>query len=147
MIAALSDFRGQIQSRDLVRLLNLAAIESVNDTRWQDRILVPEAIKGALPECSTEKIAEIELENTALKDVFTKLRGLGEEDRKIPFTREQLKLSVEEMKILEDNGVVIREKDDYYMPEIFRLGLGFALTATGRPAVMSLARRAAKHGI
>lgn len=146
VIAALSDFRGQIQSRDLVRLLNLAARESVNDDRSQDRILIPKAIKAALPECSTEKIAEIELENTALKDIFTKLRGLGEEDRKIPFTREQLQLSVEEMKILEDNGVVIREKDDYYMPEIFRLGLGFSLTATGRPAVMSLARRAAKQG-
>lgn len=146
VIAALSDFRGQIQSRDLVRLLHLAAKESVNDNRWQDRILVPTAIKSALPECSTEKIKEIELENTALKDVFTKLRDLFEEERKIPFTREQLRLSVEEMKILEDNGVVIREKDDYYMPEIFRLGLGFSLTATGRPAVMSLARRAAKQG-
>lgn len=146
VIAALSDFRGQIQSRDLVRLLNLAARESVNDIRWQDRILVPAAIKGALPECSTEKIAEIELENTALKEVFTKLRGLGEEERKIPFTREQLQLSIEEMKILEDNGIVIREKDDYYMPEIYRLGLGFSLTAVGRPAVMSLARRAAKQG-
>ncbi|MBD2777489.1 MinD/ParA family ATP-binding protein [Iningainema tapete] len=146
VIAALSDFRGQIQSRDLVRLLHLAAKESVNDDRWLDRILVPKAIKAALPECSTEKIAEIELENTALKDIFTKLRGLGEEERKIPFTREQLQLSVGEMKILEDNGVVIREKDDYYMPEIFRLGLGFSLKATGHPAVMSLARRAAKQG-
>lgn len=74
------------------------------------------------------------------------MRGLGEEERKIPFAREQLQLSIEEMKILEDNGVVIREKDDYYMPEIYRLGLGFSLTAVGRPAVMSLARRAAKQG-
>ncbi|GAB1540640.1 hypothetical protein NUACC21_33090 [Scytonema sp. NUACC21] len=75
------------------------------------------------------------------------MRELYEEERKIPFTREQLRLSVEEMKILEENGVVIREKDDYYMPEIFRLGLHFSLTAIGRPAVMSLARRAAKQGI
>ncbi|MUG98038.1 hypothetical protein F7734_39300 [Scytonema sp. UIC 10036] len=146
VIAALSDFRGQIQSRDLVRLLHLAAQESVNDRRYSDRILIPAAIRAALPECSTKKIEEIEQENTALKDVFTKLRELFEEERKIPFTRDQLRLTVEEMKILEDNGVVIREKDDYYMPEIFRLGLGFSLTATGRPAVMSLARRAAKQG-
>lgn len=146
MLAALSDFRGQIQSRDLVRLLHLAAKASVNDTRWQDRILVPAAIKGALPECSTEKIKEIELENNALKDVFTKLRDLLEEERKIPFTKEQLRLSLEEMKILEENGVIIREKDDYYMPEIFRLGLNFSLTAVGRPAIMSLARRAARQG-
>ncbi|MBD2503209.1 KGGVGR-motif variant AAA ATPase [Anabaena azotica] len=146
VLAALSDFRGQIQSRDLVRLLHLAAKASVDDTKWQDRILVPPGIKGALRECSIEKIKEIELENTALKDVFTKLRDLYEEERKIPFTREQLRLSIEEMKILEENGVIIREKDDYYMPEIFRLGLNFSLTAVGRPAIMYLARRAARQG-
>lgn len=145
VITVLSDFRGQIQSRDLVRILNLAARGSVNDTKWQDRILIPAGIKNALPECSKEKIDEIEKENTALKDVFTKLRNLPEEKRKIPFTREQVLLTVEEMKILEENGVVIREKDDYYMPEIFRLGLRFSLTAAGRPAVMSLERRAAKQ--
>ncbi|XZO03565.1 MAG: KGGVGR-motif variant AAA ATPase [Microcoleus sp.] len=141
-LAALSDFRGQIQARDLVRLLHLAAQKSVDDTRWEDRILVPTAIKGALPECSSEKIQEIENENTSLKNVFAKLRKLPAENRKIPFTREMMELSVEEMKILEDNGVVIRENDEYYMPEIFRWGLGFSLTATGRPRIIALARRA-----
>jgi hypothetical protein len=145
VIAALSDFRGQIQSRDLVRLLYLAARASKNDIRWQDRILVPTAIRGALPECSQNKIEEIEQENTALKDVFTKLRELTEENRKIPFSREEFALSIEEMKTLEDNGAVIREQDEYYMPEIFRLGLGFSLTAGWRPKVMALARRAAKQ--
>ncbi|MEH2052024.1 KGGVGR-motif variant AAA ATPase [Nostoc sp.] len=145
VITVLSDFRGQIQSRDLVRILNLAARGSVNDTKWQDRILIPAGIKNALPECSKEKIEEIEQENTDLKDVFTKLRNLPEEKRKIPFTREQVLLTVEEMKILEENGVVIREKDDYYMPAIFRLGLRFSLTAAGRPPVMSLERRAARQ--
>jgi hypothetical protein len=142
VIAAISDLRGQIQARDLVRLLHLAAKESVNDSRWQDRILIPTAIKGALLECSQNKIGEIEIENTALKDVFTKLRSLPKEKRKIPFTRDMMELSVEEMKILEDNGVVIRENDEYYMPEIFRLGLEFSMTAGGRPRIIALARRA-----
>ncbi|MEG4290310.1 AAA family ATPase [Microcoleus sp. C2C3] len=145
-LAALSDFRGQIQARDLVRLLHLAAKGSVNDTRFQDRILVPPAIKGALPECSHEKIQEIENENTSLKNVFAKLRDLPEANRKIPFIRDTIQLSLEEMKILEDNGVVIREKDEYYMPEIFRLGLGFVLTAAGRPKVIALARRPGQGG-
>jgi len=145
-LAALSDFRGQIQARDLVRLLHLAAKKSVNDTHWQDRILVPNAIKGALPECSREKIQEIENENTSLKKVFAKLRDLPEANRKIPFIRDTIQLSLEEMKILEDNGVVIREKDEYYMPEIFRLGLGFLLTAAGRPKVIALARRPGQGG-
>ena len=87
-------------------------------------------------------LQEIENENTSLKNVFAKLRNLRAENRKIPFTREMMELSVEEMKILEDNGVVIRENDEYYMPEIFRLGLGFSLTATGRPRIIALARRA-----
>lgn len=41
-----------------------------------------------------------------------------------------------------DNGVVIQEKDEYYMPEIFRYGLKFTLKSGARPRVLSLARRA-----
>lgn len=141
-IAALSDFNGQIQSRDLVRLLNIAAEKSINDPKWQDRILVPNAIRHALPECSENKIKEIEIENTALKNIFTKLRELPEATRKIPFTREETQLSTEEIKTLVNNGVVIREGDEYYMPEIFRLGLEFALKGGARPRVLYLARRA-----
>lgn len=142
VLAALSDFNGQIQSRDLVRFLKIAAEKSMNDTRWQDRILIPKAIRDALPECSEEKISEIEIENTALKNIFTKLRDLKESNRKIPFTREAANLSPEEIKTLLDNGVVIQEKDEYYMPEIFRYGLNFGLKGGARPRVLSLARRA-----
>lgn len=146
VIAALSDFRGQIQARDLVRLLHLAAKESVNDTRWRDRILAPTAIRGALPESSKEKVDEIQVENTALKSIFTKLQGLDSESKKIPFNRDDIDLSLDEMKILEDNGVVIREKDEYYMPEIFRFGLDFTMKVGARPKVLSLARRVRQNG-
>lgn len=141
-IAALSDFKGQIQSRDLVRFLKIAAAKSMNDNRWQDRILIPKAIRDALPECSEEKIHEIEIENTALKNIFTKLRYLAEANRKIPFTPEDAQLSTEEIQTLLDNGVVIRELDEYYMPEIFRYGLKFKQKGGARPRVLSLARRA-----
>lgn len=133
VLAALSDFNGQIQSRDLVRFLKIAADKSMNDNRWQDRILIPKAIRDALPECSQRKIEEIEIENTALKNIFTKLRDLAEANRKIPFTREAAQLSIEEIKTLLDNGVVIQEEDDYYMPEIFRYGLNFGLTGRAPP--------------
>jgi MinD-like ATPase involved in chromosome partitioning or flagellar assembly len=139
VIAALSDYNNQIQSRDLVRLLHLAAKNSVNDTYWQDRILVPIAIKGALPECSREKIDEIEKENTALKDIFTKLRQLEKDKKKNPFTRTQTELSLEEINTLEDNGVIKREGDEYYMSEIFRWGLDFSQLA-GRSKVLALRR-------
>jgi MinD-like ATPase involved in chromosome partitioning or flagellar assembly len=141
VIAALSDFRGQIQARDLVRLLYLAAKESVNDVRWKDRVLAPTAIRGALPESSKAKVDEIQVENTALKGIFAKLQGLDSDRKKIPFPREDIGLSLDEMKILEDNGVVIREKDEYFMPEIFRFGLDFTMKTGARPKVLSLARR------
>lgn len=146
VIAALSDFRGQIQARDLVRLLHLAAKKSVTDPYWKDRVLVPSAIKNALPECSGEKIKEIEVENEALKSVLTKLRNLPTEKRQIPFAREDVQVSPEEIKILEDNGVVLREGDEYYMPEVFRLGLEFSLQSAARPRVLTLARRAGREG-
>jgi hypothetical protein len=37
-IAALSDFTGSIQARDIVLFLNLAAQGSIGDTRWTDRL-------------------------------------------------------------------------------------------------------------
>ncbi|MEQ9355030.1 ParA family protein [Coleofasciculus chthonoplastes] len=141
VIAALSDFNGQIQSRDLVRLLHLAATDSVNDDYWQDRILVPTAIKRALPGCSSQKIDEIEKENTALKDIFNKLRQLENDKKKNPFTQIDTGLSPTEIKTLEDNGVIIRDADEYYMSEIFRWGLDFSQLA-GRSKVLALERRA-----
>jgi hypothetical protein len=146
VIAALSDLRGQIQARDLIRFVRLAAESSVDDTRWPDRILVPSAMRSVLPECSRKKIEEIEMENAALKEVFTKLRNLPPGKRQIPFTREDINLPSDEIKTLEDNGVVLREGDEYYLPEIFRLGLGFERASGARPRILALARRAALQG-
>ncbi|MEL7034451.1 MAG: AAA family ATPase [Cyanobacteria bacterium J06592_8] len=141
IITALSDFNGQIQSRDLVRLLNIAASQSINNSYWKDRILVPTAIKDALPGCSDAKIQEIELENAELKDIFRKLQGLSTEDKKSPFTQEEIKLSLDEIDVLERNGVILRDGDKYHICEIFRLGLDFSQNA-GRSKVLSLARLA-----
>lgn len=142
VIPALSDLKGQIQAWDLARFLYKAAEASVNDTYWQNRLLVPKAIRGALRECSGGKIEEIGIENTALKNVFSRLRDLPDDSKQIPFAREQVNLKIEELQTLEDNGVVLREGEEYYMPEIFRLGLGFRLRAGKRPRVLTLVRRA-----
>lgn len=140
ILDALSDFNAQIQSRDLIRLLSLAASNSINDTKWQDRLLVPKGIRDALPECSSQKIEEIETENTALKDVFNKLRQLDSTQKKSPLTPEALRLlSSEELKTLEDNGVIIRDGDSYHISEIFRLGLDFS-QAIGRTKIIALAK-------
>lgn len=81
-----------------------------------------------------------------MKSVLIKLRNLPTEKRQIPFTREDVQVSPEEIKILEDNGVVLREEDEYYMPEVFRLGLEFSLQSAAHPRVLTLARRAGREG-
>jgi len=144
VIAALSDYKGQIQARDLVRFLHLAAQGSKSDTRWKERILVPIAIRGALTKCSEEKIKEISVENSNLKEIFDKLRGLPVEKRQIPFVREQVDLNVDQIQSLENNGVAYGEKEEYYMPEIYRAGLGFKLKKGARPRVLALSRRVRK---
>ncbi len=143
VITALSDLKGQIQARDLVRFLYIASQASIGDTYWFDRLIVPTATRKALSECSKEKLTEIEMENETLKDIFSKLRKL--DDKQVPFTLEQTtNLTLLELKILENNGVVLREDEEYYMPEIFRLGLNFRLKVGAKPRVLTLARRAQK---
>ncbi|NEP51704.1 MAG: ParA family protein, partial [Moorea sp. SIO3C2] len=138
VIAALSDYNGQIQSRDVVRLLKIAAAKSIDDDYWQDRVLVPKAIRRCLADCSHEKITEIELENEPLKKVFNKLRQLPADNKKSPFKLESIGLSTEDMRLLRENGVIIAYGDKYYVSEIFRLGLRFSQNA-GKPKVLGLA--------
>jgi len=144
IIAALSDLKGQIQPRDVVRFLHTAAQKSIEAVGWDDRLLAPAAVRSAVKVCSGAKIEEVGQENEALKKILLKLPNLPNNSQQIPFTREQVNLSVEEVRILEDNGVVLREGEEYYMPEIFRLGLGFSLKVGARPRVLALARRVQK---
>jgi MinD-like ATPase involved in chromosome partitioning or flagellar assembly len=142
VIFALSDLKGQIQARDLVRFLYEAAKGSVADTFWKDRILVPAAIKAAVERCSGKKIDEISQEDPRIGEIFRHLRSLPEPVQQIPFRADQVNLTLADLKTLEDNGAVQREGDEYYMPEIFRSGLQFKLKAGARPRVMTMARRA-----
>lgn len=104
------------------------------------RTLVPSVMRSVLLECSRKKIEEIEMENTILKGVFTKLRNLPPEKRQVPFAREDINLQSDEIKTLEDNGVVLHSGDEYYIPEIFHLGLGFKRKFGARHTQLLLAR-------
>jgi MinD-like ATPase involved in chromosome partitioning or flagellar assembly len=138
VIAALSDFRGQIQARDLVRFFRYAA--SVRrSAAITDRVLAPRAIRDAIAPCSKEKIEEIKQEIPQLKNIFTRLQQST--NRRIPFDAATSGLSVEEIHFLESVGVLIEDRGEYFMPEIFRLGLGIQLATGARPRVLSLARR------
>ncbi len=142
VIAALSDFRGQIQARDLVRFLYLAAKHSMaNPEGRTDRILVPSGIRLAVADCSREKISEILQENPPLGVVLNHLRSLPPEKRSVPFDRDAAGLNPEQISLLEANGVIVADEGQYYMPEIFRRGLDFNLPQGARPKVLALARR------
>ncbi|WP_158792764.1 ParA family protein [Granulicella sp. L60] len=138
VIAALSDFKGQIQARDLVRFLHFAAEGSIESANM-DRVLSPGAIRNAIKPCSLRKIEEIEQEIPQLKAIFLKLQSVA--DLRIPFDATDANLTSEDIRFLQSVGVVAELHGEYYMPEIFRFGLGLRLSDGARPKVLSFARR------
>jgi hypothetical protein len=139
VIAALSDFRGQIQARDLVRFFRFASADPRN-TVVADRLLSPRAVRDAIVGCSTEKIEEIKQEIPLLTEIFPRLQHAT--NRRIPFDAASSGLTATEIHFLEEIGVFIEDRGEYFMPEIFRFGLGFQLSQGARPRVLTLARRA-----
>ncbi|WP_437544229.1 hypothetical protein WME97_35245 [Sorangium sp. So ce367] len=138
VVAALSDFQGRLQARDLVRLVRYAA-EKVPD----EPKLTPRSLRDALVECSAAKIKELEVEIPGLLPLFERLRKAPEERRKIPFQAEDFELARADVAFLETHGVVIRvEQDELYLPEIVRHGLGFRMDKGRRARVLALYRAA-----
>ncbi|MER7073420.1 AAA family ATPase [Terrabacter sp. NPDC000476] len=136
-VAALSDFNGNIQPRDVVTFMSEAAEKSVSDVRWSDRILAPTAMRDALVAVSEQKITAISEESPQIGTLLTKLKRLDEPLRQVPFTLDSVSMSLEEAELLTSSGVIFREEDRFWIPEIFRHGLGFR--ATGRPRVLAIA--------
>ncbi|WP_437974080.1 hypothetical protein WMF11_36710 [Sorangium sp. So ce295] len=138
VVAALSDFQGRLQARDLVRLVRYAA-EKVPD----EPKLTPRSLRDALVECSAAKIKELEVEIPGLLPLFERLRKAPEERRTIPFQAEDFELARADVAFLETHGVVIRvEQDELYLPEIVRHGLGFRMDKGRRARVLALYRAA-----
>jgi hypothetical protein len=147
--AALSDYNLQIQARDIVFFLAQAARGSAGEestTRWTDRLLTPQAMRKALPASSREKIYAIEQENPPVGRIFDRLRGLPAEIRKIPFTLVSAGLDVLEAQLLEANGILFREGDQNWIPEIYRHGLGFGISKVGRPRIVSINKLVRERG-
>ncbi|MBE9098178.1 ParA family protein [Vacuolonema iberomarrocanum] len=153
--AALTDFKGRLQARDIVRLLYHAAditIEKsgeVSFERWSaSRLLPPQAIRRAIEPCSTGKVKEVKEEYPEFKKwVDTVETKYTLEQKRAPFTQNTLSLDQTTIRMLESIGVVYEDtgKDDvsrYYMPEIYRSGLGFTLEKGARPRVLVLKRKA-----
>ena len=73
ILAALSDFNGQLQARDIIRFL-YCATEQVGKRSfyYNDRILMPKEVRDAVSSCSKEKIKEIKTEYEQLKPILEK---------------------------------------------------------------------------
>jgi cellulose biosynthesis protein BcsQ len=160
VFAALTDFKGRLQARDIVRLLYHAADITVERSkeiqfeRWStNRLLPPQSIRRALEPCSEKKVKEAQEEYPEFRKWVEKIEiEYTQEQKRIPFTVEDLNLDQLTIRMLEDMGVIYedRAKDDiarYYMPEIFRTGLKFSLEKGARPRVLVLKRKALGIGV
>ncbi|MEH1906330.1 ParA family protein [Nostoc sp.] len=159
IFAALTDFNGRLQARDIVRLLYHAADITVERTKevqfekWStSRILPPQAIRRALKPCSEKKVEEAKEEYPSFKTwVEVTLPKYPPSERKIPFGVEQFEMDQPTVRMLEEMGVIYEDKEKdsearFYMPEIFREGLGFSGTGA-RPRILVLKRKVLGKGI
>ena len=137
ILAALSDFNGQLQARDIIRFLEKATV-NVGKPVYQDRYLMPTEIKRAVSECSTDKIREIKDEIKALGPIFDKLENAPAEDKVLPFHSDAFHLTQGEEKIMKQEGYLRVDNDRYYLPEIIRHALKFRYGKGARPKVLSL---------
>ncbi|MGI5409200.1 KGGVGR-motif variant AAA ATPase [Streptomyces chartreusis] len=123
--AALGDFNDQVQARDVVVFLSEAAQLSIPQTTWEDRVLVPGAMRKALLACSTNKIDSIQQENQEVGELLSRLQQVRQPVT-VPFALEEVEISVQEADFLVDSGVFARGNDGrYWVAEIYRHGLGY----------------------
>ncbi len=147
--AALCDLKGNVQARDLVRFLKFAAI--VESTRtgqtWPDRLLAPESMRKAIPDCSVEKVTEARSEIAPLRRWMDLMEQRGVRNLKVPFSLEQAQLDAGLLGSLQELGVVYEDVDGnlgderLFLPEIYRFGLGFVTSAAGRPRTQALLKK------
>lgn len=139
IIAALSDFTGQLQARDIVRFLKFASDNLPNGkVTYPDRYLMPLEIRNAIPECSYGKFQEIKAEMKVIYQILKKLEDMDEGDKQLPLTLDKIQLTGEEIARLISQGYLITSDKKYYLPEIIRFALGFKYEKGARPKVLSL---------
>lgn len=137
ILAALSDFNGQLQARDIIRFLEKAT-EHAGKAVYEDRYLMPTEIRKAVSDCSNDKIGEIRDEIKALGPIFDKLEHAPEEKKVLPFEADAFNLTQAEEKIMKQEGYLKIDNDRYYLPEIIRHALKFKYKKGARPKVLSL---------
>lgn len=147
--AALCDLKGNVQARDLVRFLKIAADEESKRTgqTWSDRVLAPESMRKAIPLCSVEKVTEAKAEIASLRNWVEAMLQQQIRNLKVPFSADQAGLSPELLAALQELGVIYEDLDGnlgderLFLPEIYRSGLGIDTSAAGRPRMQALLKK------
>ena len=138
ILAALSDFTGQLQARDIVRFLSFSS-EGYRETKfvYKDRLLMPADIRKAIGSCARAKYDDIKKEMHNIYEIlekFAKMKGI----KTLPLTLDKIELTGDEISKLEAQGYLKISDEKYYLPEIIRLALGFTYERGARPKVLSL---------
>lgn len=139
IIAALSDFTGQLQARDIVRFLKYSsATYAETNLLYKDRLIMPIDIRNAIAPCSKDKIDEIKSEMSYIYEILKKFMEMSEDRKTLPITLDKIQLTGEQISRLEVQGLLKISDKKYYLPEIIRLALGFRYEKGARPKVLSL---------
>lgn len=138
ILAALSDFTGQLQARDIVRFLRYST-EGRGEAKliYKDRLIMPVEIRNAIGSCAADKYKEIKAEMRNIYEIlekFEKMEGV----KTLPLTLDKIQLTGDEISKLEAQGYLKISDEKYYLPEIIRLPLGFTYERGARPKVLSL---------
>lgn len=138
ILAALSDFTGQLQARDIVRFLKYSSA-GYGEMKlvYKDRLLMPVDIRNAIGSCAADKYEEIKTEMRNIYEILEKFQKMKGEKR-LPLTLDKIELTGDEISKLEAQGYLKISDEKYYLPEIIRLPLGFTYERGARPKVLSL---------
>ncbi|WP_273430605.1 KGGVGR-motif variant AAA ATPase [Chitinibacter tainanensis] len=152
IIAVLSDLRGRLVPRDLVRFIAYAAGYSPDDAAenatYADRLLIPQALRTAVEPTSRKKVEEAEEEISELKIAFEKFKEKADQIA-APLTTEAiaaLGLTDSEIKTLIKHGIVFGDGAPYEVPELYRRGLGLLHTGARR-SVVNLYKKARRASV
>ncbi len=139
ILAALSDFNGQLQARDIVRFLKYASQDSESvSLPLKDRYIMPKKIRDAIEPCAKDKLEEMKQEMPKIYNILQKFNNKEITVRQLPLELEKISLSVDELDRLERQGFIKVSEKQYYLPEIIRRALGYRYKVGARPKVLSL---------